>query len=1040
MYLRTIEMTGFKSFAQKTTLQFHDGITGIVGPNGSGKSNVADALRWVLGEQSTRQLRSVNMQDVIFTGTQYRKKAGCASVKITFDNTDHSLPIDYEEVVICRRVYQTGENEYLLNHSVCRLKDIRELFYDTGIGQEGYSIIGQGQIEQILSNRPEDRRELLDEAVGIVRYRKRKQEAIRKLQKEQQNVDRIADILNELENQRKPLAQQAKIAKQYLTLQEKLKLYEINLYLKNTAEMDARKCVLTQKLEVVQSEMQDLKQKIYICRQTQEATEQTVAATEEQIADLHRNQQKITDGRQELEVHYRVLEEQIRTDDSQIQRNQSRQKSILKIQSQLAIQQEELRKQQHQWKQKQTEQEQEYQQASLLEKALEKDVEQIEEQTFYQGHFLEENLDYQTLQSRFQNLEQEERDTQKKLHMLQARHEALSNIVERYEGYGYAVKQLMETKHQFFGIHGTVAQLVQTEPAYELAIETALGAALQNIIVDTEYTAKDCIDYLKNYRYGRATFLPLTTVQAKQTFSNQQALQEAGVVGIGSTLVHTQEKYNSVIQYLLGKVLVVKTLDEALRIAKKYHYSFRIVTLSGEQLNIGGSVSGGAYKQNSNLLGRQRELDTMQSRLQDLQKRCQTLKEQKKEVHDDLQQLRIQAAQAAKSLESRQREVRRQLDEARRDVAKKQLELQRIIQQQQLLTQQQEQMKRQSQELGIELQQLQAEIQILQKKKADRHERVQQARQKLEQAKQQLEKLKGQLSKEHERKNDAAKKQREILHCREELQEQSSNLDKEKLRLEQQMDYLQENLEQEIQHLWTAYEMTPSETESYRQKELQNAQLSSLTTKIKQQIRGLGSVNVNAVEEYAQLEERYTFLSGQYQDLELAKKQLKQLISELDQGMRKQFSDSFGKINQSFEKVFQELFGGGHASLTLMAEEGRDILEAGIQVIAQPPGKKLQNLMQMSGGEKALTAISLLFAIQRLKPTPFCLLDEIEAALDDANIGRFAEYLIKLKKETQFIVITHRKGTMMATDQLYGVTMQEKGISSLVSVKLEEAE
>ena len=1183
MYLKSIEIQGFKSFANRILFEFHNGITGIVGPNGSGKSNVADAVRWVLGEQRIKQLRGGSMQDVIFSGTQMRKPQGFAYVAITLDNSDHKLPIGFDEVTISRRLYRSGESEYKINGSTCRLKDINELFYDTGIGKEGYSIIGQGQIDKILSGKPEERRELFDEAAGIVKFKRRKLIAQKKLEDEKQNLLRVSDILAELEKQVGPLARQSEAAREYLRLKESLKLYDANLFLTESetlkgqlTEIEGREVVVTGDLETVRTESERLKTEYDELSQELEGLENLIQEERDAMS-------RAVLMKESLEGQINVLGEQINTErmneehiksrissiENEIAARTSRKeeyekereelsRSIREVAGELSCAEKELAEKEQEILDFETltedakaeiiralnekaglaARQQRY--ATMLEQV---DVrraevsqkllkfksdesiqdEQIKEEEIrlheIEAHLTELAGRENALVSEAEGADEEVKRLGKRLNFTQQEYhksytklESLKNLAERYDGYGNSIRRVMEQKSRNAGILGVVSDLIQVDKKYETAIETALGGNIQNIVTEDEETAKQMISYLKQNRYGRATFLPLTSVDGKGNFKNTDALKEPGVIGLANTLVKTEEKYAGVTAYLLGRVIVTENIDYAIKLAKKNRYSLHIVTLEGEYLSPGGSMTGGAFKNSSNLLARNREIEELEKNVKDLDKQIAELKNRLEDIKtaqsllaEDVESNKASLQEAYIAQNTAKMNVERameQKNESENVFAGLQMENREIESQLREIAENKDKIAEELQsakEREAQIEEESAGFQKILDENAGREEEAQKAvsdvqlkeagvRQKLEFVLQNLERVNGEIRRyEEERegfvteakeaKADAEKKRHDIeeikktilaskdnseqleqalkehtarreemsseykgfFQKREDISKKISDLDKEIFRLNSQREKLEEAHEYQNNYMWEEYELTLHAAMELRNEEYTDlAAMKKMIASIKDEIRKLGDVNVNAIEDYKEISERYGFLKTQHDDLVEAEKTLVGIIEELDTGMRKQFLEKFAEIQTEFDKVFKELFGGGKGTLELVEDE--DILECGIRIIAQPPGKKLQNMMQMSGGEKSLTAISLLFAIQNLKPSPFCLLDEIEAALDDSNVGRFAKYLHKLTKSTQFIVITHRRGTMAAADRLYGITMQEKGVSTLVSVNLIEGD
>lgn len=1183
MYLKSIEVHGFKSFANKIVFDFHNGITGIVGPNGSGKSNVADAVRWVLGEQSARQLRGANMQDVIFAGTENRKPLSYAYVAITLDNTDHALGIDYAEVTIARRVYRSGESEYLINGSPCRLKDVNELFYDTGIGKEGYSIIGQGQIERILSGKPEERRELFDEAAGIVKYKRRKVTAQKKLENERENLVRVNDILSELERQIGPLEKQSETAKIYLKRKEELKVYDVNLFLMEMERIDASLEELEKKYKIADANLKE-NQKIYEHIRSEyekreremEKMDETITSNREELGNTN-----VTKGK--LEGQINVLNEQIKaaqiTDENLKLRIESagrektgkedqradyeRQKAeldraladvemrrqretdaLVKIQEEIARCNEgieagkneiiDLLNEKAATKAKQqkfdTMAEQinirkaQLNQRLLTRKSEEADLEAVLEE--YREALAASARNMEELQAKKNEIElklkkwsenlsfnrSEREKTTGAYHKQYSRLESLRNIAERYDGYGSSIRKVMEQKEKERGILGVVADLIQVDRKYETAIETALGGNIQNIVTSDEQTAKKMIRFLKENRFGRATFLPLTAVKGRNPSKNERFLSNTGVIGFANTLVKTEPKYDGVTAYLLGRVLVVDGIDHAVALAKESGYSLHIVTLDGEYLTPGGAMTGGAFKNSSNLLGRKREMEELEKEVGRLRQEIETsrvreqeikgsrdlLTEELNEMNAALQQeylnqntaklnvdralqQRGESEAVYESLKRESLEIEEQLEEIQRGREKTLTEIERAAAREQEIQGENEKLQGILEEqirleetaqskvsdiqleaasvsqkkefvdeniarVALEQKKLTEEIALLTQQASELRTGADRRRRDIEEINKTIlasdenhARLEQQLADNLAKKEKMSAEYKGFFQKREDISEQIANLDKEIFRLNNQREKLEESSEYQTNYMWEEYELTPHNAKVLRNDAYTDlAELKNLIANVRDEIRGLGDVNVNAIEDYKNLSERYEFLKAQHDDLVEAEQTLIGIIEDLDAGMRRQFSDKFAQIQREFDQAFKELFGGGKGTLELVEDE--DILECGIRIIAQPPGKKLQNMMQLSGGEKSLTAIALLFAIQNLKPSPFCLLDEIEAALDDSNVGRFAKYLHKLTKNTQFIIITHRRGTMNAADRLYGITMQEKGVSTLVSVNLIEGD
>ncbi len=1180
MYLKKIEAFGFKSFANKTVLEFNQGIMGIVGPNGSGKSNVADAVRWVLGEQSAKQLRGSSMQDVIFSGTENRKPQGYASVALTIDNSDHLLAVDYDEVVVSRRVYRSGESEYMLNGQICRLRDVQEIFYDTGVGKEGYSIIGQGQIDRILNGKPEDRRELFDEAAGIVKYKKRKLITQKKLETEEGNLVRVTDILRELERQVGPLERQSEKAKTYLKLKDELRQADLAAFRLESSDYQRRLSEAEKNLAIVEADRQETGAKAAAMKERYDILSEQLSTLEESRDSIQEEVSRRKVHRESLEGEIRILMEQLQ---SAKEREKQMRDRLARLDTELAEHQEEylrIRKEKQSLVQeegalaaeaeasaqeledterdlerlKQRQADLKTQQLSALdEKAslaaglqrtetLKEQAEARLSELKTQGddsHKVREEIAEKIREIRFtlkqtEDQEKVERNrlqtarkqeesaraqlgnaneklaqTQQRFHAVKSRRDSLINIAERYEGYGNSVRKIMEQKETRRGIRGVVADLFHTSQKYETAIETALGGRIQNVVVDTEKDAKELIAWLKEQRLGRATFLPLQSVHGREGIPRPEAQSEPGVMGIASALIQTEERYKDIAAYLLGRYLVVDTVDHALAIAAKYRYSLNLVTLEGELLSPGGAITGGSYRNNSNLLGRRREIDDLSGRMEMLQKQVTAGREEvvrleemiqsaaalqeeaRKQLHRldlvrntatmDLNQQTSFAEELKKSHGEREEEEKllqkhirewekekdqsaSQLQELEENMQKWEAEEKQaavsweqkqneheiltarlaetrqkadtLKQKTDFLTANQDRILREKEQLTGEYQELSEALEGGDQKNEEKTASIADLREESRKEAEICAQLDEKLSGSNARRDQLSEEQKQIFADRETLNERMTSLDREYFRLENSQERLTEQINKLVDYIWTEYEMTPSEAEKAAPEgeKLTLAESRRAVNRTKQQIRELGPVNVNAIEEYKEVSERYVFMRDQHEDLVKAADSLKKIIKDLETGMRTQFAENFARIQEEFARVFQELFGGGKGRLELA--EAEDILDAGIIINAQPPGKKLVNMMQLSGGEKALSAIALLFAIQNLKPSPFCLLDEIEAALDEPNVDRYAAYLNKLKDHTQFIVITHRRGTMEMADRLYGITMQEKGVSVLVSVDL----
>lgn len=1183
MYLKRLDIQGFKSFPEKVKLEFNPGITAVVGPNGSGKSNVSDAVRWVLGEQRAKSLRGDKMEDVIFAGTENRKPQGFAEVTIVIDNQDGKLPIDYTEVQVTRRVFRSGESEYRINGTACRLKDIQELFMDTGVGREGYSIIGQGRIDEILNAKGEERRRIFEEATGIVKYKTRKNEAVAKLEKEQQNLTRVEDIISELESQLGPLEEESRVAEEYLRLKEQLKDAEISMFRTDAQRMETDLERLTQQKENARSQSTE-------AAEAQERAKGDVqrlrAANEEKTAALRQINEDVAQVKADIEKNeglIRLTKEQMQHDADNMSRVE---KEILERMRQ----QEESQKEQGVCRSRITalrmtmNQQQERldrleEEGRSLEDALsrkETKAESFKDEIFEQirigteakgeiakqeamkEQFLarKEQLDEELAHGRgrleeqtvhLQVLEKQEKDRREYMDFLtkemetlekdsqqageikenaerqlsrqerlisekQSRLSLLSEMEKDHEGFFNSVKNLLNLPDkEKRGIHGAVGQLLQVEEAYETAIEAALGGAMQNVVTQTEEDARDAIQFLKDHRMGRATFLPITAVKGKPLEGHQPILDEKGVIGTADTLVGFAEQYRGIVTYLLGRILVVDHLNEAVRLAKKYQHKYKMVTLEGDIMNPGGAMTGGSRSnKTTGIFGRAREITALRQEMEKLNRQAAQMRERLQLAEEDQQEIAEQivekkleqqkllvtlhAAQEQKKksqtewqetkekvrlMEIEEEQLKEQLEVAERDMEagrkrlaaseslmaevnaalssyqddlteerEKRSALQEEITavkisisqsgqsvaaaEESLLRLEQEEKKAaaEAESLRTQKEELEKSGGLRQDQQIDLQKEGQELRQKEENLSRLLEETTAQISalaEEMSQKEETAQEQAETV----------SRLQNEIFRLETRMEKVAEERQRIYDRMWEEYEITFQAAKEYAEADARSySQLSRLAKEWKAQMRAMGDVNTGSIARYQEVKERYSFLSAQKEDILAAEEKLRLIIEELSQLMERQFKEQFAVISENFSHVFQEMFGGGKAYLRL-SEEDR-VLDSPIEIVAQPPGKSLQNMQLLSGGERALTAISILFSILKMKPSPFCILDEIEAALDDANVRRYAQFLRRFSKETQFIVITHRKGTMEFADVMYGVTMQEKGISKLISVNFTE--
>jgi len=1185
MYLKSIDMYGFKSFANKIVFTFDEGITAIVGPNGSGKSNIADAVRWVLGEQSAKSLRGSSMKDIIFAGTESRRPLGYCQVDLTIDNGDRKMAISFSEVTVSRRVYRSGESEYYINGTACRLKDVHELFMDTGVGKEGYSIIGQGQIDKILSTKPDDRRGLFDEAAGIVKYKKRKDNAEKQLEEEEINLVRINDIIQELSNQEVTLREQSETAKVYLQYKEELKKNEVNIYVNEVNSMDNRIASLVEKENIVTEQIENAaKEKTNLSDKQTELKDESEAVDNE-ISENQATSTQIAVEKEKRESTIKVTKEQIINIKTNIDRISLENQSLNK---KLVVKQEELDGYEVQLKNvkddtgKQLQTLEDYEKLlheknlsiqgkeNLIESIQTDMIERLNDISLTKSKILRFNTILENITQRIALLKERKKDynisltniketslkSQNELDSIEkkrinfeheksalkleftsllkerdeiiaelnllksdanrfeSKHKALLEIADNYDGYQYSIKSIMTLRGSdnplSKGILGVVADLIEVDKTYEKAVEIALGSNIQNVVTDHEDTAKALIKYLKENRFGRATFLPITTIKAQQPNKVIDS-NEPGFLGYGNKVVSCDKAYSHIVDYLLGRIGIVKDLEAGIKISKKHHFSVRLVTLAGEVINPGGSMTGGAFKNDGNqFLSRKRQIEELELSIKNAQdmigkkeksydehvKNVELLNNRLSELGEKEQELSIEFNRVAIELKQYENDFNKQ--EAELKAVND--ELNQLLEQEQTLNQnvtdleetlggtegtnkaQEDQVKSLLDHIQKEKSEKEVVSDTLTKLKVEAsasQAELNHIKENRERVAKELDELNSQIisNNDHimtnevditdktliieklleasndsdhtikekeaylkslnDRKHNLANEREALYKKREQVNDEINQLDKELLRLQNQKESLENTKNDQAIYMWNEYEITINNAEQYQDENLGTlTEMRKSIKDLRNDIKDLGPVNVNAIEEYKAVSERFEFLSSQRDDLIESKEKIIGVIEELKEDMETQFRQKFKEISKKFTEVFKELFGGGKAFLELVEDD--DILETGIEIIAQPPGKKLQSMALLSGGEKAFTAISLLFAIQSLKPSPFCVLDEIEAALDDANVIRFANYLRKLTANTQFIIITHRKGTMEVADALYGITMQEKGISTQVSVKLLE--
>ncbi len=1184
MHLKSVEIQGFKSFADKIYLDFNPGITAIVGPNGSGKSNISDAIRWVMGEQSVRSLRGSRMEDVIFAGTEVRKPQGFAEVSLTLDNSERALPVDYEEVVITRRVYRSGEGEYFINHAACRLKDIHELFMDTGLGREGYSIIGQGKIDEILSNKSEDRRRIFEEAAGITKYKYRKNEAEKKLEKTKDNLTRVNDIMSELSGQLEPLRIQSEKAKKYLTLRDELRVIDVSVSVASIVKHRAELVEIDRRLEGVSTSIDLMQKEIDDKEQLTRDMYEQIETFEKQMEECRRAQKEASDETAEennkISLAFASIEhceENIKRITEEIGKSERGAKQLEELVESHNKVYVELLKKREELATKIAEAEEEFEKISALFEGNNESIESLRSEIIEktseisalrskvsnynilienfarERQNVEEELDRHNqdheriaennkiieealakLTAEFEELKEVTEETEEQLKECQtetdeltekknnllaelsrkmSRKSVLEDMENDYEGYSRSVKAIMTAHSQGplkgAKIYGPITKLISTEKKFVTAIEVALTSVNQNIVTETEQDAKAAINFLKAGKLGRATFMPVSTVKHRNT-DIQGAEKMKGYIALAQEVARYDKKYEGIVGSVLGGTVVVDNIDNAIAMAAKCGHKFRIVTLEGEVMQPGGAMSGGSAGKNSGFLSRAAEIEALSTEIESMNKQLKKVEEEKLKKSELLRVLlrRVEESRTALSekneeyiraksdsehsrtyleaaeerlgqllreletIETRTKEINDDIelcnktaDELEHSVSKlraesdsKQTESEEIsakvkvvqdllialridesanskdidIQEERL-----ESVKSERASILEENQGRQAEIQLLNERIAEIRQEIEEDKKKLSQIDAHSRELEKQLAELGDLRKETDQKSKELQEQVKELREKLFNLGQQKAKIEGSKARCETDLDGLFEYLWDEYELTFSDAQKLKtEEELDLKSASAKISELKSKIKALGNINIDAIEEYKSVKGRFDFLTEQTVDLEKAKGELEKIIEEMMTIMKKQFSEQFEIISKNFNSVFRELFGGGQAQLELADPE--DIMEAGVEIVAQPPGKKLQSLTLLSGGERAFTAIALLFAILKVRPTPFCILDEIEAALDDINVYRYADYLKKYSQKSQFIVVTHRRGTMEAANILYGVTMQEKGISKLLSLNIEE--
>ncbi len=1186
MYLKRLELQGFKSFPEKIKLEFNKGITCVVGPNGSGKSNIADAVRWVLGEKSAKSLRGNKMEDVIFNGTANRKPLGFAEVSMIMDNSDKKLNIDYSEVIVTRRVYRSGESDYLINGTKCRAKDILELFMDTGVGKEGYSIIGQGRIDEILSVKSEDRRLLFEEAAGIVKYRTRSIEASNKLNKERENLVRVNDIISELESQVGPLEIQAEKAKKAIVLSDRMKLVKVNIFVRDAEKYEVELKKLNADISQLQTDIENERKKEAENNESISLYRERLANTE---AEIEKNSQEISEKRslkEQRESDIRLIEQQIGHYNSDIERIKTekennteiiaeKKQNIETLNSSVTAKKLELDTKQKLYSKKMEDFSkissrvsnseellnqynsdiiskmnrstdikgdierksamieqlisrqnqinddsavllgQKNERSAILNLAL-KEIERADKEKRNSDESIEKmSIKLNELKEKMNNAKEKQLSINKSIQDKNSRLKILSELEKSYEGYYGGVKAVLSQRDrknpEFKGINGAVGELISMSKEYETAIEIALGSSVQNIIASTEEDVKKAINYLKKNNKGRATFLPMTAIKPKTLGADKYKLvNETGVLGIAKELISYLPQYENIMSSLLERVIVVDNIDNGIALAKKTKYSYKIVTLDGELINAGGSMTGGSInKKSAGILSRGREITALRNELKSLleeqveinnnvdkmEQVCENLDYKINEAKEELQTIAIRKTEAVNkkqqaeeyisdidnrinSCKTELAQITETINAGRTELELQQKNLDDINSEikgindklEEFQTQIQsdrdirEESSREISAIRVELNQLENDIYSINSDISRINEDILSINNQLEAADKDIAEINNIIISKLADKESVSAEIEDIVKSHNELKKLSEELNSSKADINSNIENLNKDIisqletkaaiEKELNRLelrrentdskcralydsmWEEYEMTFVMAKEYEKLDISDSDLQKEERKLRGELRALGNVNLNAVEEYKNVKERFDFLSKNRDDILETEKKLVKIINQLESLMEKQFAEQFKVISENFSSTFAEMFGGGKAELRLSDTE--DILNCGIEIIVQPPGKALQNMMLLSGGEKALTAMALLFAILKMKPSPFCILDEIEAALDDANVNRYAQYLSNFTEDTQFIVITHRKGTMEAADILYGVTMQEQGVSKLVSVKFDE--
>ena len=1000
LYLKALEIQGFKSFPEKTTLTFENNITGIVGPNGSGKSNISDAILWVMGEQRTKTLRGSKMEDVIFGGTEKRTPLSYAQVTLLLDNSDHLFDLDTSEVSISRRYYRSGDSEYYINKEQVRLKDVNSLLMDTGLGRDGYSVIGQGRISEIISNKSADRREVMEEAAGISRFRYRKEDAERKLQKTEENLVRVNDKIEELELQVEPLRRQSEVAKKYLQIHDVLRVKEISAWM---ASLDK----LRDNSDAVNSSYEEAKEKL---AQAHAELDALYASSDSLLERMHQKDIEADDAREKLsqvqndisanDAERAVIDTNIRNAFASIERMKGDISNSEQRATEICEQIDNNEK--------------------LIRDLEAENIENQEKLDSANNIIRGCDMKIQSRQATVDSLQKKQTSLQVESRSMDSRIQLLSAMEKEFQGYSNAVRTVMkEASHKVLkGIHGPVASLIKAEDQYALAIETAMGGAMQNIVVSTQNDGRSAIELLKREDAGRATFLPIDVIRGN--VQTDLPTQEKGFVGLAYDLVSYDRQYDGIIANLLGRTIVAQTLADAIRMSKNNSNRLRIVTLDGQLINAGGSMTGGSYVRNAGMLSRANELERLKQDKIVIENNIIKNTKELDEATNDLQSVQYQRSMAVEDQISIQNMITSNVSKSSA-TSSAISQLKALLQ---AITGDSESRRNAIENEELRVAGMKQQLDALEKKNSTLQQR--------------LDHWKDEIKKIVDTKMDLEGKRNQTDRSVQDSNKELLNLERSVAKLEQKKIAADMEEKQLLDKLWDNYELSYTSAQEIRQPLDSLQKTNKEIAELRRQLGALGTPNLGAIEEYERVSERYNFLTSQRDDIDKSKKELLVIINDITSEMVTVFIDKFNQINKAFQETFLELFGGGKAALVLEDED--NVLDCGIEIQVQPPGKALSSLSLLSGGEMAFVAIALYFAIIKVRPTPFCVMDEIEAALDESNVLRYADYMRKYSQHTQFIVITHRRGTMENTDFLYGVTMQEKGVSKVLALSMEETE